>query len=64
MVAQTRNILSWSLVIILAKDINTDPYCYMAMYPDMALSGSVGWDFTMVSVGREGYPHQAIPLHA
>lgn len=39
---------SWPLVVILVKDIHTDPCCYMARDPDMALRNSMGWRFNYV----------------
>lgn len=36
-------------------DIDTDPCCCMATDPDMALSISMCWHFTMASGGRAGY---------
>ena len=35
----------------------------MATDPDMALSNSTGWDFTIASGGRAGYPQEAIPFY-
>ena len=36
----------------------------MATDPDVALSGSMGWDFTKASgVGQTDDSHQAVPLH-
>jgi hypothetical protein len=46
---------SWSLVVIWAIDINTDPRHFIAMDPNMALSDSTGCDFTMASAGWTGY---------
>ena len=44
-------------------DIDSDPCCCRAMDPDMALNGSMGWDFTVALGGSAGYSPQAIPLH-
>ena len=33
------------------------------MDPDMALSGSMGWDITLTSGGTAGYSHQAVSHH-
>lgn len=38
-------------------DIDTDPWCYMATDPNMAVSGSMGCDFTIDSGGKVSYPN-------
>jgi len=53
--------VAWPLVVIWATNIDTDPCCYMAMNPYMALRAA--WAFTMASGGRAGYSHQIAPLH-
>jgi hypothetical protein len=35
----------------------------MATDPDVALSSSMGWNFTMASGGSAGSSHQAVLLH-
>jgi hypothetical protein len=44
-------------------DMDTDPCPCTVIDPDMVLSGSMGWDFTMTSGGRAGHSQEAIPLY-
>lgn len=67
---QRSGMSAWSLVVLLAIDIDPDLWCCMATgldygrHPDMALNSSVGQDFTMASGGKAGYSHLAVPLHS
>ena len=54
---------TYSLAVIWSVDIGIEHCCYMAMNPDIALSGSTCCDITMASGGRAGYSYQATPLH-
>lgn len=48
------------LAVILATDINMGPCHCVVIGPDMALSGSMVWDFIMASDDKAGYSQQAI----
>ena len=59
---QTRPGMSeWSLEMTYIMDIDSDPCFSMAMDPDVTLSGSTGWDFTLTSGGRIGYLQLVLP---
>lgn len=42
--------------------INIALWCYIVMASDMALRGSKGLDFAMISSGWAGYSQQAVPF--
>lgn len=44
------------MVVIWAMDV----CCCIFIDQDMALMGSMGWDFTLASLGRAGYSHEAV----
>lgn len=44
---------TWSLLVVQATDIHSDPFPCMTMDPGVALS-TTDWDFTMASGGRAG----------
>ena len=54
---------TWTLVASWATYINTGPYYYKAMSPDMALWGIFGKDFSLTSSGTAGYSHQFVSYH-
>lgn len=55
---------AWPLVVMWAMDMGTaDPCCFRTIDPDMALSSSADWDFTLASGDSAGYSHQTILHH-
>lgn len=49
-----------ALVTTRATDINSDPGCYMAKYPDMTLVESLGTIATMVKGEKMSHPDQYV----